>query len=165
MATWDNFIEKEGGNWSQGSSISIRSETPCSEAFCNSSQPTACLLSTLTSAVCSQHSVDLEKLQVDLKNMQTEMKTFQQNVMKTLQKLEETLSYLMDMVNQLDARSHDMEQRLSEEEERGAARSKVLAFLLPRERQLREKSLLLEKMLSVRNTWLEEVVQKFRVKE
>lgn len=150
---------------SQESFFSMLSETPCSEKLSGSSQASACLLSTLTSAVCSQHAMDLGKLQVDLNNMQMEMKGFQQKVMKTLQKLEDTVSHLMDLVNQLDTKSLDVEQRLMEEEDRGTARSKVLAFLLPRERQLREKSLILEKMLSVRNTWLEELSQKFRAKE
>ncbi|XP_039364103.1 coiled-coil domain-containing protein 182 [Mauremys reevesii] len=110
-----------------------------------------CLLSTLASAMCSQHASDVEKLQQELKNMQRDMKDFKQEVTRVICKIEGTLSYMMEVVTRLETRSNHVEQRLREEEDRGIVRNKVLTFLLPREKELRAKCADLERRLWRKN--------------
>ncbi|XP_034995677.2 coiled-coil domain-containing protein 182 [Zootoca vivipara] len=119
----------------------------------------ACLLSTMTSAVCTQYAVDLGRLCHDLKNTQEDMKNFQDKVTGTLVKLEGILGYLTEVVARLETRIHNVEQRLRVEEDKGTARSKVLSFLLPRENDLRKRCGIMENMFFKKWTWLEEMFQ------
>uniref|UniRef100_A0ACB8EBX4 Uncharacterized protein n=1 Tax=Sphaerodactylus townsendi TaxID=933632 RepID=A0ACB8EBX4_9SAUR len=135
MATWGDaqLLEK-------GDTFYVLSETPSnSQTLTGPLQITPSLFSTLTSAACSQYAMNLGRLQQEVKNVQKDLNSFQQKVIETLQKLEGKLSYLTDVVSSLENRSHDVEQRLVREEDRGIARSKVLTFLLPREKELRER--------------------------
>ncbi|XP_053131488.1 coiled-coil domain-containing protein 182 [Hemicordylus capensis] len=160
MSTWEDFVlvETEMVETSPRGASPGPSEAPCSERLlATSPQTRACFLSTLTASICSQHAVDLAQLQQGLKHIQKDTRDFQQKVLGTLQKLEGALGYLMDLVSSLETRSRDVEQRLQGEEDRGAARSKALSFLLLREKELREKTLALEKMSSRRAVWFEGV--------
>uniref|UniRef100_A0A803TBL3 Uncharacterized protein n=1 Tax=Anolis carolinensis TaxID=28377 RepID=A0A803TBL3_ANOCA len=55
-----------------------------------------------------------------------------------------------------------VEQRMREEEDRGSARSKVLAFLLSREKELRKKCAVLDKMFLKKSAWLEGKVHRWK---
>ncbi|KAL8199205.1 UNVERIFIED_CONTAM: hypothetical protein K2H54_037052 [Gekko kuhli] len=112
---------------------------------------TPSLLSTLTSAAHIQYAVDLGRLQQELKNVQKDLVGFQQKAAENLRKVEGKLSYLMEVVSGLERRSHDVEQRLTAEEDRGVARSQVLTFLLAREKELHEQCRVLEKALFKKN--------------
>ncbi|XP_067393814.1 coiled-coil domain-containing protein 182 [Emydura macquarii macquarii] len=112
---------------------------------------TRCLLSTLASAMCSQHASDVEKLRQELKNVQQDMQDFKEEVTGVICKIEGTLSYVMEVVTRLETGSNHVEQRLREEEDRGIVRNKVLTFLLPREKELREKCADLERRLCRKN--------------
>uniref|UniRef100_A0A8C8RJA5 Coiled-coil domain containing 182 n=1 Tax=Pelusios castaneus TaxID=367368 RepID=A0A8C8RJA5_9SAUR len=112
---------------------------------------TRCLLSTLASAMCSQHASDVEKVQQEVKNMQRDLQDFKQEVTGAICKIEGNLSCVKELITRLETRSNHVEQRLREEEDRGIVRSKVLTFLLPREKELREKCADLQRRLFRKN--------------
>ncbi|XP_006138773.1 coiled-coil domain-containing protein 182 [Pelodiscus sinensis] len=110
-----------------------------------------CLLSTMASAMISQHASDMGKLRQELKNVQRDMKDFKREVTGVICRMEGTLSHMTEVVISLETRSNNVEQRLREEEDRGIVRNKVLTFLLTREKELREKCAALERRLCRKN--------------
>ncbi|CAI5794889.1 Hypothetical predicted protein [Podarcis lilfordi] len=161
METWRSFelVGMESGRQSR----EHPSESPSGKTVLTgpTQSISACLLSTMTSAVCTQYALDLGRLCHDLKNTQEDMKNFQDKVTGTLVKLEGILGYLTELVARLETRIHNVEQRLRVEEDKGTARSKVLSFLLPRENDLRKRCTIMENMFFKKWTWLEEMVQKW----
>lgn len=158
MATWgDTQLVDKRAMQPKGDMFYVLSETPCGNRnLTGSLQITPSLLSTLISAAHIQRTMDLGRLQQELKNIRKDLDGFQQKATENLERMEGKLHYLMDVVSGLENRSHDMEQRLMAEEDRGIARSQVLSFLLSREKGLREKCGVLEKVLFKKNTWQKE---------
>lgn len=154
MATGEGARLVVGVMQSKGDVFYMLAETPLHNGTSTSSlKISPSRLSTLTSAVRIQHNTDLDRLQRELENVQKDLDSFQQKASENLRKVEGKLSYLMDVVSDLENRNHNLEQWLMEEEGRGVARSQVLTFLLPREKELRDKCGVLEKALFKNNAW------------
>eukprot|EP00073_Rattus_norvegicus_P028284 XP_006247137.1 PREDICTED: coiled-coil domain-containing protein 182 isoform X1 [Rattus norvegicus] len=82
---------------------------------------------------------DLEILQQKVTAVQAELEDFKKEALKAIRYLEDAFCQMSGVLAQ--------QERLREEEDRGIVRNKVLTFLLPREKQLREHCQRLEKML------------------
>ncbi|XP_019400892.1 PREDICTED: coiled-coil domain-containing protein 182 [Crocodylus porosus] len=166
LALMANYIHslKRTATLSNGETLPMTTDTLMSSQMEMSRPPTGHLISTLASAMCSQHAADMEKLRRQLKIVQTDMQDFKQEVSGLLHQVKTTLSYMMEVVTRLETSSHHMEQRLREEEDRGVVRSKVLAFLLPREKEVREKCASLERRLCWKDGKVYQVLQSIREK-
>ncbi|XP_008118480.1 coiled-coil domain-containing protein 182 [Anolis carolinensis] len=143
--------------------LSIPAEPPSGKGILNGPELSiASLVSTLTSAVSNQHAMSLAKLHHELEAMEKERKRFQKAVTDALLNLEGTLGTLRETTTKLETRTSKVEQRMREEEDRGSARSKVLAFLLSREKELRKKCAVLDKMFLKKSAWLEGKVHRWK---
>ncbi|XP_042298613.1 coiled-coil domain-containing protein 182 [Sceloporus undulatus] len=155
------FVEQEEGTQACEGQTPIPTEPPFGKANPKPpEQSQASRLSTL-SVVCIQHSVDLANLYHDLKEVERETRHFQEDITNTLCTLESTLRALTELMTRLETRTRNVEQRLREEEDRGTARSKILAFLLSGEKELRKKYAILERMFLKKSAWLEGMIHKW----
>ena len=76
-----------------------------------------------------------------------ELEDFKKEALKAIHYLEDAFCELNGALAQQEEQAACVRQRLREEEDRGVVRNKVLTFLLPREKQLREHCRRLERML------------------
>lgn len=146
MTSWENasLVEKKATTLPEAPAP----EMPSIEKILPTApQAAACVLSTLTTAVCSQQATTLGKLEQEVKRLHQDLQGFQQKVTETLQRLESSVNHLAEKITFLESSNGSMEQRLWEEEDRGIARSKVLTFLLLQEKKLRERCLVMETTL------------------
>ncbi|XP_004645350.1 coiled-coil domain-containing protein 182 [Octodon degus] len=90
---------------------------------------------------------DLEILQQKVAGVQRELEDFKKEVLKSIHHLEDAFCQMNGALAQQEEQAARVKQRLREEEDRGVVRNKVLTFLLPREKQLREHCRRLECML------------------
>lgn len=90
---------------------------------------------------------DLEILQQKVAAVQRELEDFKKEALKAIQYLEDAFCQMSGVLAQQEEQAARVKQRLREEEDRGIVRNKVLTFLLPREKQLREHCQRLESML------------------
>ncbi|XP_010618537.2 coiled-coil domain-containing protein 182 isoform X2 [Fukomys damarensis] len=90
---------------------------------------------------------DLEILQQKVAGVQRELEDFKQEALKSIHYLEDAFCQMNGALAQQEEQAARVKQRLREEEDRGIVRNKVLTFLLPREKQLREHCRRLECML------------------
>jgi hypothetical protein len=96
---------------------------------------------------CLPPSADLEILQQKVAMMQHELEDFKEDVLKAIRYLEDAFCEMNGILAQHEEQAARVKQRLREEEDRGIVRNKVLTFLLPREKQLREHCQRLESLL------------------
>ncbi|ELK34118.1 PREDICTED: coiled-coil domain-containing protein 182 [Myotis davidii] len=92
-------------------------------------------------------SADLEVLQQKVAAVQRELEDFKNEALKSIHYLEDAFCEMNGALVQQEEQAARVKQRLREEEDRGIVRNKVLTFLLPREKQLREHCQRLEGML------------------
>ncbi|XP_005394105.1 PREDICTED: coiled-coil domain-containing protein 182 [Chinchilla lanigera] len=90
---------------------------------------------------------DLEILQQKVAGVQRELEDFKKEALKSIHYLEDAFCQMNGALVQQEEQAARVKQRLREEEDRGIVRNKVLTFLLPREKQLREHCRRLECML------------------
>ncbi|XP_036310103.1 coiled-coil domain-containing protein 182 [Pipistrellus kuhlii] len=90
---------------------------------------------------------DLEVLQQKVAAVQRELEDFKNEALKAIHYLEDAFREMHGALAQQEEQAARVKQRLREEEDRGVVRNKVLTFLLPREKQLREHCQRLEGML------------------
>lgn len=90
---------------------------------------------------------DLEILQQKVAAVQRELEDFKKEALKAIHYLEDAFCEMNGALAQQEEQAARVKQRLREEEDRGIVRNKVLTFLLPREKQLREHCKRLEYML------------------
>ncbi|XP_069849390.1 coiled-coil domain-containing protein 182 [Dipodomys merriami] len=96
---------------------------------------------------CLLPPADLENLQQKVALVQRELEEFKKEVLKAIGYLEDAFCEMNSILTQQEEQAARVKQRLREEEDRGIVRNKVLTFLLPREKQLREHCQRLEHML------------------
>ena len=96
---------------------------------------------------CLLPLADLEILQQKVAGMQRELEDFKNEALKAIHHLEGAFCEMNGALAQQEEQAARVKQRLREEEDRGVVRNKVLTFLLPREKQLREHCKRLEGML------------------
>ncbi|XP_077019190.1 coiled-coil domain-containing protein 182 [Tamandua tetradactyla] len=96
---------------------------------------------------CLPPAADLEMLQQKVAVVQRELEDFKKEVLPAIQSLEEAFCELNGALAQQEEQAARVRQRLREEEDRGVVRNKVLTFLLPREKQLRQHCQRLEGLL------------------
>ncbi|XP_021095968.1 coiled-coil domain-containing protein 182 [Heterocephalus glaber] len=96
---------------------------------------------------CLPPTADLEILQQKVAGVQWELEDFKQEALKSIHYLEDAFCQMNGALAQQEEQAARMKQRLTEEEDRGIVHNKVLTFLLPREKQLREHCRQLECML------------------
>ncbi|XP_010618536.2 coiled-coil domain-containing protein 182 isoform X1 [Fukomys damarensis] len=96
---------------------------------------------------CLPPQADLEILQQKVAGVQRELEDFKQEALKSIHYLEDAFCQMNGALAQQEEQAARVKQRLREEEDRGIVRNKVLTFLLPREKQLREHCRRLECML------------------
>ncbi|XP_058415327.1 coiled-coil domain-containing protein 182 [Diceros bicornis minor] len=96
---------------------------------------------------CLLLPADLEILQQKVTGMQRELEDFKKEALKAIHYLEDAFCEMNGALAQQEEQAARVKQRLREEEDRGVVRNKVLTFLLPREKQLREHCKRLESML------------------
>ncbi|XP_015351278.1 coiled-coil domain-containing protein 182 [Marmota marmota marmota] len=96
---------------------------------------------------CLPLPADLEILQQKVMGMQLELEDFKKEALKAIHYLEDSFCEMNSILAQQGEQAARVKQRLREEEDRGIVRNKVLTFLLPREKQLREHCQWLEYML------------------
>ncbi|KAM6174325.1 coiled-coil domain-containing protein 182 [Erethizon dorsatum] len=96
---------------------------------------------------CLPPPADLEILQQKVAGVQRELEDFKKEVLKSIHYLEDGFCQMNGALAQQEEQAACVKQRLREEEDRGIVRNKVLTFLLPREKQLREHCRRLECML------------------
>ncbi|XP_021560196.1 coiled-coil domain-containing protein 182 [Neomonachus schauinslandi] len=96
---------------------------------------------------CLLPPADLESLQQKVAGVQRELEDFKKEVLKAIHYLEDAFCEMNGELVQQGEQAARVKQRLREEEDRGIVRNKVLTFLLPREKQLREHCKRLERML------------------
>ncbi|XP_012892150.1 PREDICTED: coiled-coil domain-containing protein 182 [Dipodomys ordii] len=96
---------------------------------------------------CLLPPADLENLQQKVVLVQRELEDFKKEVLKAIGYLEDAFCEMNSILTQQEEQAARVKQRLREEEDRGIVRNKVLTFLLPREKQLREHCQRLEHML------------------
>ncbi|XP_051013853.1 coiled-coil domain-containing protein 182 [Acomys russatus] len=96
---------------------------------------------------CLPLPADLEILQQKVAAVQRELEDFKKEALKAIHYLEDAFSEMNGVLAQQEEQAARVKQRLTEEEDRGVVRNKVLTFLLPREKQLREHCQQLEQML------------------
>ncbi|XP_004707446.1 coiled-coil domain-containing protein 182 [Echinops telfairi] len=87
---------------------------------------------------CVPPSPDLESLQQKVAGVQRELEDFRTEALQALRSLEDAFCEMNAGLVQLEQQAARVKQRLREEEDRGVVRNKVLTFLLPREKQLRQ---------------------------
>lgn len=90
---------------------------------------------------------DLELLQQKVAGMQRELEDFKKEALRAIRYLEDAFCEMNGALVQQEEQAARVKQRLREEEDRGVVRNKVLTFLLPREKQLREHCKRLEFLL------------------
>ncbi|XP_007537386.1 coiled-coil domain-containing protein 182 [Erinaceus europaeus] len=100
---------------------------------------------------CLQQPADLEILQQKVAGIQRELEDFKKEALKAIRCLEDAFCEMNGILAQQEEQAARVKQRLREEEDRGIVRNKVLTFLLPREKQLREQCKRLECMLLSRD--------------
>ncbi|XP_004685067.1 PREDICTED: coiled-coil domain-containing protein 182 [Condylura cristata] len=96
---------------------------------------------------CLPPPADLELLQQKVAGVQRELEDFKKEALKAIHYLEDAFCEMNGVLAQQEEQAARVKQRLREEEDRGIVRNKVLTFLLPREKQLREHCRRLEGML------------------
>ncbi|KAH0505001.1 Coiled-coil domain-containing protein 182 [Microtus ochrogaster] len=96
---------------------------------------------------CLPLPADLEILRQKVVVVQRELEDFKKEALQAIGYLEEAFCEMNSVLAQQEEQAARVKQRLREEEDRGIVRNKVLTFLLPREKQLREHCERLEKML------------------
>ncbi|KAM4844837.1 coiled-coil domain-containing protein 182 [Thomomys bottae] len=96
---------------------------------------------------CLLPPADLDSLQQKVVLVQRELEDFKKEVLKAIGYLEDAFCEMNSILTQQEEQAARVKQRLREEEDRGVVRNKVLTFLLPREKQLREHCQRLEYML------------------
>ncbi|XP_036735687.2 coiled-coil domain-containing protein 182 [Manis pentadactyla] len=96
---------------------------------------------------CLPPPAELEILQQKVAGVQRELEDFKNEVWKAIHYLEDAFCEMKGALAQQEEQAARVKQRLREEEDRGIVRNKVLTFLLPREKQLREHCRRLESML------------------
>ncbi|XP_045840174.1 coiled-coil domain-containing protein 182 [Meles meles] len=96
---------------------------------------------------CLPPPADLELLQQKVAGVQRELEDFKKEALKAIRYLEDAFCEMNGELAQQEEQAARVKQRLREEEDRGIVRNKVLTFLLPREKQLREHCKRLERML------------------
>ena len=79
--------------------------------------------------------------------MQRELEDFKKEALRAIRYLEDAFCEMNGALVQQEEQAARVKQRLREEEDRGVVRNKVLTFLLPREKQLREHCKRLEFLL------------------
>lgn len=92
-------------------------------------------------------AADLEILRQKVVAVQRELEDFKKEALQAIGYLEDAFCEMNSVLAQQEEQAARVKQRLREEEDRGIVRNKVLTFLLPREKQLREHCERLEKML------------------
>ncbi|ELW61594.1 coiled-coil domain-containing protein 182 [Tupaia chinensis] len=90
---------------------------------------------------------EMEILQQKVAGVQRELEDFKKEALKSIRYLEDAFCEMNGALAQQEEQAARVKQRLREEEDRGVVRNKVLTFLLPREKQLREHCKRLEYML------------------
>uniref|UniRef100_A0A8C3W8U3 Coiled-coil domain containing 182 n=1 Tax=Catagonus wagneri TaxID=51154 RepID=A0A8C3W8U3_9CETA len=98
-------------------------------------------------ASCLPPPADLEILQQKVAGVQRELEDFKKEALKAIRDLEAAFLEMNRALAQQEEQAARVKQRLREEEDRGVVRNKVLTFLLPREKQLREHCKRLECLL------------------
>lgn len=96
---------------------------------------------------CLPLPADLEILRQKVAAVQRELEDFKKEALQAIGYLEDNFCEMNRVLAQQEEQAARVKQRLREEEDRGIVRNKVLTFLLPREKQLREHCERLEKML------------------
>ncbi|KAK7823164.1 hypothetical protein U0070_027371 [Myodes glareolus] len=96
---------------------------------------------------CLPLPADLEILRQKVAAVQRELEDFKKEALQAIGYLEDAFCEMNSVLAQQEEQAARVKQRLREEEDRGIVRNKVLTFLLPREKQLREHCERLEKML------------------
>ncbi|XP_062965837.1 coiled-coil domain-containing protein 182 [Cynocephalus volans] len=96
---------------------------------------------------CLPPPAELEILQQKVAGVQRELEDFKKEALKAIRFLEDAFCELNGALAQQEEQAARVKQRLREEEDRGIVRNKVLTFLLPREKQLREHCKWLEYLL------------------
>ncbi|XP_075815261.1 coiled-coil domain-containing protein 182-like [Microtus pennsylvanicus] len=96
---------------------------------------------------CLPLPADLEILRQKVVAVQRELEDFKKEALQAIGYLEDAFCEMNSVLAQQEEQAARVKQRLREEEDRGIVRNKVLTFLLPREKQLREHCERLEKML------------------
>ncbi|XP_074076632.1 coiled-coil domain-containing protein 182 isoform X2 [Macrotis lagotis] len=90
---------------------------------------------------------DLENLMQKVAGIQRDLEDFKQKLLQSIHRLEDAYCEISRTLADQEEQAAKVKQRLREEEDRGIVRNKVLTFLLPREKQLREHCRWLEHML------------------
>ncbi|XP_032018465.1 coiled-coil domain-containing protein 182 [Hylobates moloch] len=96
---------------------------------------------------CLPPPADLEILQQKVDGVQRELENFKKEALKSIHYLEDAFCKMNGTLVQQEEQAAHVRQRLREEEDRGIGHSKVLIFLLPRKKQLREHCKQLEDLL------------------
>lgn len=96
---------------------------------------------------CLPLPADVEILQQKVAGLQRELEDFKKEALVAIHSLEDAFCEMNRALGQQEEQAARVKQRLREEEDRGVVRNKVLTFLLPREKQLREHCRRLECML------------------
>ncbi|XP_048222797.1 LOW QUALITY PROTEIN: coiled-coil domain-containing protein 182 [Perognathus longimembris pacificus] len=108
---------------------------------------------------CLLPPADLESLQQKVALVQRELEDFKKEVLKAIGYLEDAFCEMNSILTQQEEQAARVKQRLREEEDRGIVRNKVLTFLLPREKQLREHCQRLEHLLLGRGQDLQAITR------
>ncbi|XP_072502898.1 coiled-coil domain-containing protein 182 [Notamacropus eugenii] len=90
---------------------------------------------------------EMENLLQKVTGVQRDLEDFKQETLKAIHRLEDAYCEMSRTLAQQEEQSARVKQRLREEEDRGIVRNKVLTFLLPREKQLRQHCRWLEHMV------------------
>ncbi|XP_067570845.1 coiled-coil domain-containing protein 182 [Pseudorca crassidens] len=96
---------------------------------------------------CVLPPADLEILQQKVAGVQRELEDFKKEALRAIHCLEDAFCKMNGTLAQQEGQAAHVRQRLREGEDRGIMRNKVLTFLLPREKQLREHCRRLERLL------------------
>ncbi|XP_074076631.1 coiled-coil domain-containing protein 182 isoform X1 [Macrotis lagotis] len=96
---------------------------------------------------CLPQQPDLENLMQKVAGIQRDLEDFKQKLLQSIHRLEDAYCEISRTLADQEEQAAKVKQRLREEEDRGIVRNKVLTFLLPREKQLREHCRWLEHML------------------
>ncbi|XP_062031065.1 coiled-coil domain-containing protein 182 [Lepus europaeus] len=100
---------------------------------------------------CLPPPASLETLQQKVAGVQRELADFKKEALKAIHFLEDAFGRMNGTLAQQEEQAARVKRRLREEEDRGVVRNKVLTFLLPREKQLREHCQRLEHLLLARS--------------
>ncbi|XP_020847625.1 coiled-coil domain-containing protein 182 [Phascolarctos cinereus] len=96
---------------------------------------------------CLPPQPEMENLLQKVTGVQRDLEDFKQETLQAIHRLENAYCEMSRTVAQQEEQAARVKQRLREEEDRGIVRNKVLTFLLPREKQLREHCRWLEHVL------------------